>query len=76
VETSNLTEYQPAGHGIGDVMSFLLGMNWDFISQTTAFFNVTEVKTSNLTCTNFFILSKISLKFRSIWQIFKTGMIL
>jgi hypothetical protein len=33
----------------GDVMCLLWGMNWVVISQKTAFFIVTTVKTSNLT---------------------------
>jgi hypothetical protein len=33
-------------------MSFLSGTNWDFKHQTTAFFIVTAVKTSNLTSIN------------------------
>jgi hypothetical protein len=38
-------------------MCLLSGMNWDFISQKTAFFVNTSVKTSNLT-----YVSNLSLK--------------
>jgi hypothetical protein len=44
----NLKSYI-AGLSNGDIMYLLRGSNWFFISQKTAFFIVTAVKTSNFT---------------------------